>query len=77
MPFQKLLFKGNLQIFVAVFSSKEAGVFEREQVFAEAFLRMTLLLGVLMNLYHIFQESDYFESLVETCPKRKFGLVTA
>ena len=21
--------------------------------------------------YHIFKESDYFESLVETCPKQK------
>ena len=39
---------------------------------AEAFLRMTLLLGLLTNFYHIFKESDYFESLVETCPTRKF-----
>ena len=41
---------------------------------AEAFLRMNLLLllllGLLTNFYHIFKESDYFESLA--CPKRKF-----
>ena len=36
-----------------------------------------VVVGVLMNFYHIFKESDYFESLVETCPKRKFVLVAA
>ena len=30
-----------------------------------------VVVGVLTNFYHIFKESDYFESLVETCPKRK------
>ena len=30
-----------------------------------------VVVGVLANFYHIFKESDYFESLVETCPKRK------
>ena len=32
---------------------------------------VVVVVGVLTNFYHIFKESDYFESLVETCPKRK------
>ena len=32
---------------------------------------VVVVVGVLMNFYHIFKESDYFKSLVETCPKRK------
>ena len=46
----------------------------------EAFLRMTLLLlllllGLLTNFYHILKESQYLESLVKTCPKRKIVLL--
>ena len=32
---------------------------------------LVVVVGVLTNFYHIFKESDYFESHVETCPKRK------
>ena len=32
---------------------------------------VVVVVGVLTNFYHIFKESDYFESLVETCPKWK------
>ena len=32
---------------------------------------VVVVVGVLTNFYHIFKESDHFESLVETCPKRK------
>ena len=32
---------------------------------------VVVVVGVLTNFYHIFKESDYFESLVETCPNRK------
>ena len=32
---------------------------------------LVVVVGVLTNFYHIFKESDDFESLVETCPKRK------
>ena len=32
---------------------------------------LVVVVGVLTNFYHIFKESDDFESLVETCPKQK------
>ena len=32
---------------------------------------VVVVVGVLTNFYHKFKESDNFESLVETCPKRK------
>ena len=35
------------------------------------FVIVVVVVGVLTNFYHIFKESDYFESLVETCSKRK------
>ena len=34
-------------------------------------LVLVVVVRVLTNFYHIFKESDYFESLVETCPKWK------
>ena len=40
-------------------------------------LVVVVVVGVLTNFYHIFKESDYFESLVETCPKRKTFVGTA
>ena len=38
---------------------------------------VVVIVGVLTNFYHIFQESDYFESFIETCPKRKFVVCAA
>ena len=32
---------------------------------------VVIVVGVLTNFFHIFKESDYFESLVKTCPKQK------
>ena len=56
----------NLSLFLN--GSKYCGSFLKNNFVV---LVIVVVVGVLTNFYHIFKESQYFESLVETCPKRK------
>ena len=52
-------------------ASKYCGSVLKNDFVVVVVLIVVVVVGVLTNFYHIFKESDYFESLVETCPKRK------
>ena len=61
------------QVFLFIPVYQFFGFWTRASI-AEAFLRMTLLLLLLLltNFYQIFMESCHFENPVETCQKWKF-----
>ena len=52
-------------------ASKYCGSVRKNDFFVVVVV-VVVVVRVLTNFYHISKESDYFESLVETCPKRIF-----